>query len=1101
MGDYNTGGFKEGGDGAVFGDPGTDPGSIHDYDSWDWKQIKAAIYGMSAAVHSAENEEHAKSVSNPQSLMDAAEHFYYAQAVLSGIAESIAAQAKALAGDDGPWKGDAADAFRDTMDTFSRQVKATAVVLSGGEAGNSVPQQLANNSVNLHNAKTKVSDIDHWYAHQARLMGVKPASNGLIPVHQRPELIRMMTSDMRAVLKSLVGEYQVTIDSVHTPPPVSSPTNPPNVPIDFPSVDDPVLRDPVAFPDVTPGNPPQFSAPGTSGLDGPGLPRSSPTGEAVGITPFSDGTGVDGNTPTLDGLGAENVFSDLSPESFPGSTGGFSALANSPFPSSPNTGTGDGLPLDSKLAGITPFSGGTGVDGNTPTLDGFKVAGLGNDTLDPSALHQALNPSAFPHGDNLDGGLPPFAVGPFPSRPNTGTGGGLPLDGKLAEDRPSWADNAAPQDFPGDTGVGGTGGLGAENVLGDFSPESFPGGLGTESDLPNKIVSPSALDDSLESPALGTDERKDAGGVPMMPGAGGMPMMPGIGAGTPGAGNTDRSDASGLLAHNTEPWTGDPSVAETIGSNGTQTGGDGLALPIDARTEALPGQPGTTQNEAIDTNGMPMMPGAGGMPMMPGIGAGTPGAGNTDRSDASGLLAHNTEPWTGDPSVAETIGSNGTQTGGDGLALPIDARTEALPGQPGTTQNEAIDTNGMPMMPGAGGMPMMPGIGAGTPGAGNTDRSDASGLLAHNTEPWTGDPVAIDEIVGGAEAGGEGFAPQTLSGGTATDSDGPLITPLSTPAREAPVAEPEGPTETAAGEPGMPGMMPGVGATSAGREEERADASGLLSPEMLPWSAEADPAGDRPVVGAHDGLGEGELPAALLGAAAGAAIGAGWADSRGGAAERRDRHQDDDAALVLLPMGGDRGQMRSATEEPDPEGSVEADENGLATEPVPPQEPVSGARDEPQLPDDHVALVRADGPEAEDTAAWDSAGASFAPLLWSARSEDEQEVLAPGWATEDESTWTGQAGPPAEDDGPRLSTWRPDRSAPTAPGDTVVPAVPLRSFAGDPSELTAELLAQKPVEDEDRAEDEQPSRGIADLLVQEGETWGSAKSDGAGAAL
>lgn len=159
-------------------------------------------------------------------------------------------------------EGAAADAFCDMINTFSRQVKATADVLSGGEAGNSVPQQLANNSVNLYNAQVKIADIDAWYADQAVKMGVKPMSNGLIPIHEKPQLVEMMTSDMRAVLKSLAGEYQVTIDSVHTPPPVTSPTDSPDVPDNVPDVPDPDLTDP-NLPDVNAPDPQAFSAPDT----------------------------------------------------------------------------------------------------------------------------------------------------------------------------------------------------------------------------------------------------------------------------------------------------------------------------------------------------------------------------------------------------------------------------------------------------------------------------------------------------------------------------------------------------------------------------------------------------------------------------------------------------------------------------------------------------------------------------------------------------------------------------------------------------------------------------------------------------------------------
>ncbi|MFJ8158968.1 hypothetical protein ACIQ9L_43075, partial [Streptomyces sp. NPDC094468] len=263
--DYNTGGFTDSGDG-IFGAPGSDPGSISDYDGWDWKQIMAAISGMAAGTDSAANTERANDIASPQSLMDAASYFQNAQIVLSGIAESITAQANALSGDGGPWKGDAADAFLDMVKTFSRQIQFSSETLSGGEMGNSIPQQLANNSVNLYNAQVKISEIDTWYANQAILMGVKPMSNGLIPVHKKPELVEMMNNDMRAVLKSLAGEYQVTIDSVHAPVSISSPIDNPG------DLGDPGVGGGVDVPGVGSGIGGGLGDPGVGGgVDVPGV--------------------------------------------------------------------------------------------------------------------------------------------------------------------------------------------------------------------------------------------------------------------------------------------------------------------------------------------------------------------------------------------------------------------------------------------------------------------------------------------------------------------------------------------------------------------------------------------------------------------------------------------------------------------------------------------------------------------------------------------------------------------------------------------------------------------------------------------------------------
>ncbi|UXX91344.1 WXG100 family type VII secretion target [Streptomyces sp. AD2-2] len=132
MPDYNSGGFHQGEDGTIFGNPdGSSNGSVTDYDNWDWKQIKAAVYGMSSGVSTDANLAHARSIANPQSLLDAANAFFHVQRILEGVTKSLVDQAKALAGDNGPWGGSAADSFLTMMTNFSRQVKANADVLSG----------------------------------------------------------------------------------------------------------------------------------------------------------------------------------------------------------------------------------------------------------------------------------------------------------------------------------------------------------------------------------------------------------------------------------------------------------------------------------------------------------------------------------------------------------------------------------------------------------------------------------------------------------------------------------------------------------------------------------------------------------------------------------------------------------------------------------------------------------------------------------------------------------------------------------------------------------------------------------------------------------
>ncbi|WP_435644256.1 WXG100 family type VII secretion target [Streptomyces sp. H49] len=1134
--DYNTGGFKDSDDG-VFGDPGSDPGSIQDYNSWDWKQIMAAINGMAAGTSSDSNVERAKGVSDPQSLMDAAGHFLNAQVVLAGIAKSLADQATALAGENGPWKGAAADAFLDMINTFSNQVKATADVLSGGEAGNSVPQQLADNSINLHNAQVKIADIDSWYANQAVKMGVKPMSNGLIPIHEKPELVEMMTNDMRAVLKSLAGEYQVTIDSVHTPPPVTSPTDSPDVPDDIPDLTEPDLTDPGNLPDVNALDPQQFAAPDVTGTEMPAMPVMDPMDALASPSPYSFGTGVDGSGPGLDGLPSDLVGND----------------------------TLDPSALDHAL-NPTAFPGGSDLGDGAPTFA----------------------PTAFPGGSDLGGGAPTFSPTAFPGlNPNSVTSNGsgkIPSLSDLAEDPSTWNDSGgAPLKFPGGTDVGAPGGLNAGEGLADVSPAQYPGSL--ETGLPDGLDSPSMLNDALESsPSSGTTQ--DRAGI----GAGGMPMMPSLGGagGMPQAGALDPSDARGLLDNEAEPWTGDPSVRDEVGGHGADAGGEGLGLPLDEQhAQAYPGglgmggmpmspaamggagaqQNGTPDpsdarglldNEAEPWTGDPAVGdevgghgadaggeglglpldeqhaqaypgglGMGGMPMSPAAmgGAGAQQNGTPDPSDARGLLDGEAEPWLGDPDVEQEIGGAGASAGGEGLGLPLDEEA-AAPGAEGAGAGAAL---------GPGGMPMMPGMAQGGPAAqAGADRSDSSGLLEPDAEAWSGEPDVSEEVLGGAAAGGEGLAGLPVAPGSAEaaapglpegvmiGSDGLPIAPEPTAAPLAPAAEVAAgeagePAAVVAGEavagqagPGVPGMMPGTGAAPTGAQEERSDSSGLLAPDTLPWTPEAETDGERPVVGAQEGLGEGALPASLLGVAAGAtaaavagtALGAGAEQS----GERRHRHRDEDdgAALVVLPTGGGRDEERPAAETPEDGGGEEPTAPGHLVADDTYDAELSDDSYDAELPADHVALAPAAESDAEDTAAWDSAGASFVPLLWSVPAEDEQEVQAPGYATEDASTWSGGAAAEAarEADGPRLSTWRPNRSATSAPGEAVVPAVPLRSFTGDPSELTAELPPQEPVEEpEDEAEAEPPSRGIADLLVQDSDTWGSTRPDGSGAVL
>ncbi|MFD8542563.1 hypothetical protein ACFV1J_01815, partial [Streptomyces sp. NPDC059649] len=625
--DHNSNGFREGDDGAVFGDPGTGAGLVSDYETWDWKQIAAAINGMSAGVSSDANAQHAASVSDPASLQNAAVAFYQVQQVLSGVTESLQAQAKALAGENGPWKGDAADAFLDMMNTFSRQVKATAEVLSGGAAptgsapAHSVPQQLADNAANLRNAQIKIAQIDNWYANQAVKMGVHPMSNGLIPISKNPKLVEMMTNDMRAVLKSLVSEYQVTIDSVRSPNTINNPLNGPT-PDKMPG-SPPAIKAPGALPNVTPPTAPQFSSPSAPApFNAPSLPG----GGAAAPFPGGGAALPDGAAP-FPGGGAP-LPGSAAP--FPGGTAPLPDGA-APFPGGAAPFPGGAVPLPGGAAPLpgsaAPFPGGTGVG------DGADGPGGPNSALPAAALDEALHPAAFPGGTGTGtgpGGMPmpmSMPVAPFPGGTQTNEAG-LPLNSPLSGDRGQWGDVPAVQDFPGDTGVGGAG-TGFPGGVGDgletAAPAGFPHGTSTTSGLPKGLATPSLPNTSLDAPSLG----KDAAAFPGGTGVGGA------GAAFPGASDGLGTATPAGFPHGTSTTSGLPKGIATPSLPNTSL--NAPSLGTDAAT--FPGGTGVGAGAGAGV-------GAGGMPMMPGMGGASAPHGTPERSDASGLLDQHTEPWT-----------------------------------------------------------------------------------------------------------------------------------------------------------------------------------------------------------------------------------------------------------------------------------------------------------------------------------------------------------------------------------------------------------------------------------------------------------------------
>ncbi|MFJ9564791.1 hypothetical protein ACIRQQ_32740 [Streptomyces fuscichromogenes] len=543
MPDYNSGGFHQGDDGTIFGNPdGSSSGSVTDYDNWDWKQIKAAVYGMSSGVATDANVAHARAIANPQSLLDAANAFFHVQRTLEGVTKSLVDQAKALAGDNGPWGGSAADSFLDMMTNFSRQVKANVDVLSGGSTGDhSIPHQLANNAISFQSAQSKLAEIDSFYADEAQRMGVTPMSDGLIPISQKPELVAMMTADMRAVLKSLAHSYQVTTDAIVNPTPVTSPTDNPNG-----SGDDNGISDPSLDPNLDPN----LSGGSDSGIGGLG-----DTGNLSDLSGYPD-TGLDSGIGTGDGIGGDLAALDGSgdPTSYPGDLG-----------------------LDG------------GTDSGIGTGDGIGDLGdLGDlGSLDPSAIDSALNPLSLP------------ALGSLGSLAGLG-GSGLGADGESALGGLSTADPAAFGDTGLDDGLGeGLGeGLSSEALspsqLATSSGMPYMPGMGGSgangAGLTSEPTDASGLLDSSADPWEGEEAPGDEVGSELGTAAGGeglgtagMPYLPAMGGmgGASGAGRDgsgERSDASGLLDGSAEPWEG---------ADESESGTDEAGSP----TGALPGVP------------------------------------------------------------------------------------------------------------------------------------------------------------------------------------------------------------------------------------------------------------------------------------------------------------------------------------------------------------------------------------------------------------------------------------------------------------------------------------------------------------------------------
>ncbi|GGS99452.1 WXG100 family type VII secretion target [Streptomyces cinerochromogenes] len=896
MPDYNQGGFHDDGTG-IYADP-TVQGSPSDYDSWDWKQIMAAITGGSALVPGEGGDARASSVASPQTLVAAANDFQFVQQVMAMVATSLADQAKALAGGDGaPWQGGAADAFLDTMTTFSKQVVSNAEALGGGATGSSVAQNLVWSANALTVAQANIHAIDSWYANQAARLGVKPMANGLMPISQKPELVQMMTDDMRAELKKLATNYAQVNQVLGRvqPKPVVSP-----------------VKDPGSTgggkggPDLSTGGGggtgggPDLSTLGGDGGGGSGGPDLSTLGGGGGgsgapdlstlgggggeggtgsPSPFPGGTSLPdlattggGGTGDLGTTGDPGTTGSISP--FPGvtSTGGLgSGGAGSPDLTFPDTGTGN---AGGTGGTVDPFTGGT-------TAPGLPTGTGGTGTVDPFPGSTGTGLNLDPSTGTGTGTVPGSAV-PLPGfgsvgRPTTGNTGSSTSGQGLNTPVSAWTGGAdAPQLGAGGTGaslpetgtigtpdLGSAGGTGAAALPSDLL-SSAPG-VGTPAAMPSSsLASAPGLPDAS---ALGS---AGGAGMPM------MPMSPGTGAGTQNGTGAERPDASGLLGGEVKPWSGgaelgglpeaEPVAGAAAGGAGLSGLGAGSSLPVtgvaEAAQPAASSVPGAGEGAGVAA-GMPMMPMA---PGMGAPGAGAQGGAGAERPDASGLLGGEVKPWSGgaelgglpeaEPVAGAAAGGAGLSGLGAGSSLPVtglaEAAQSAASSVPGAGEGAGVAA-GMPMMP------MAPGMGA--PGAGGqggagAERPDASGLLGGEVKPWSGGAelggLPEAEPVAGAAAGGAGLS--GLGAGSSLPVTG--VAEAAQPEASSVPGAGEG-AGVAAGMPFMP-MAPGTGAAGAGAANtsggERPDTSGLLDAGTTPWTGAGEAGAETgPVAGAPAG--------------------------------------------------------------------------------------------------------------------------------------------------------------------------------------------------------------------------------------------------------
>ncbi|SFR29916.1 hypothetical protein SAMN04488564_1249 [Lentzea waywayandensis] len=698
---YDKDGFKLGPNGGIFADPTANLTDNKDYESWDWKQIRAAVVGYSAAPAGAVPTS-TPSFADPDSIRNASVVFNRARWALQHVSDNIRLQTEALAGENGAWKSPAADAFRSINLLFSAKLEAKAQQINGGEyvGTNNVPAQLWNSGNHLEWAQEAIKAVDVYYADYVRSIGVT-MGNGLARISDYPELVAQMTEDMKKIVRILAQQYVMNTNSVTAPNPA-----------DFN-----VTPQPPGSDGNQPPPPPKIPPPPTGGAGGGNIPPPP----SLNVPP-PPGTGG-GPSGGLGGAGGGNIPPppSLNVPPPPGTgSGGPGGTGNVPKPPSlnvpppPTGGAGNGgtgnIPKPPPLSVPPPSGTGGGTGGTGGGTGGIKV---------PPAL--AVNPppsgSDGGTGNNVNVPRPPALgiEGPSGSNALNDRGGAVPPPPMMPP--PAGAGGGGPgagADRPDSSGL--LGGVKEPWEAGSPPPLGDPGGVKPPLTKPEDWAAP---------PSTGTG---GGNGAQVPPGAPMMPPPSGMG-GQPGGSAAERPDSSGLLGGETKPWEGakppsldlsqvpPPVVAPEdwatgdSGSSGVQVpGGEGLQLP------GLP--------PAVDLTtppGQQVPPGAPMMPPPPGAG-GQPG-GTAERPDSSGLLGGVNAPWTGS-------GDDGRVGGTSDMSESATSESWAL-----------MPADQTPVVP----PPVVP-PGAGTPAA-VAERPDSSALLGGETGSWeSAPPSGTDQV-------------------------------------------------------------------------------------------------------------------------------------------------------------------------------------------------------------------------------------------------------------------------------------------------------------------------------------------------------------------